>query len=183
MITSGRRSSAPVLQAFCISMANDISNFELLSRKRNGSAAVESALGDLGVDLDRMRRAEPDAAFGNVGLGRLAACLMESMASLGIPARGYGIRYDHGLFRQVIRDGWQMEFAENCLSFGNPWEFARPEFTYDIHYGGRVETATKGRRLQQVWGPDETVEAGGLGKPGGGWGRRPRHTPRPWVGP
>src|SRR5205085_9874842 len=73
---------------------------------------VKAALGDLGVDLDRMRRAEPDAALGNGGLGRLAACLMESMASLGIPARGYGIRYDHGLFRQVIRDGWQMEFAE-----------------------------------------------------------------------
>src|SRR2546423_11922544 len=285
MITSGRRSSAPVLQAFFISMANDISNFELLSRKRNGSAAVESALpapiadapaneadidafkasvlakltltigkdggaatprdwfvatalalrdrvihrwlavnrathaegrkrvyylslefligrlfadvvenlrmteivkaalGDLGVDLDRMRRAEPDAALGNGGLGRLAACLMESMASLGIPARGYGIRYDHGLFRQGIRDGWQLEFAENWLSFGNPWGFAPPEFTYDIHYGGPARTATKGRRLQQVWGPDETVEAGGLGKPGGGWGRRPRHTPRPWVGP
>src|SRR2546423_1845624 len=173
MITSGRRSSAPVLQAFCISMANDISNFELLSRKRNGSAAVESALGDLGVDLDRMRRAEPDAAFGNVGLGRLAACLMESMASLGIPARGYGIRYDHGLFRQVIRDGWQMEFAENCLSFGNPWEFARPEFTYDIHYGGRVETVTKGRRRQQVWVPEETIEAVAYDTPVVGW--RARH--------
>src|SRR5204862_363244 len=99
---------------------------------------VKAALGDLGVDLDRMRRAEPDAALGNGGLGRLAACMMESMAGLDIPARGYGIRYDHGLFRQVIRDGWQMEFAENWLSFGNPWEFARPEFTYDIHYGGRV---------------------------------------------
>src|SRR5690242_1625828 len=92
---------------------------------------VKGALGDLGVDLDGMRRAEPDAALGNGGLGRLAACLMESMASLGVPARGYGIRYDHGLFRQVIRDGWQLEFAENWLSFGNPWEFARPEFTYD----------------------------------------------------
>ena len=134
---------------------------------------VKAALGDLGVDLDKMRRAEPDAALGNGGLGRLAACLMESMASLGIPARGYGIRYDHGLFRQVIRDGWQMEFAENWLSFGNPWEFARPEFTYDIHYGGRVETATKGRRLQQVWVPDETVEAVAYDTPVVGW--RGRH--------
>src|SRR5438067_290401 len=134
---------------------------------------VKAALGDLGVDLDRMRRAEPDAALGNGGLGRLAACLMESMASLGIPARGYGIRYDHGLFRQVIRDGWQMEFAENWLSFGNPWEFARPEFTYDIHYGGRVETATKSRRLQQVWVPDETVEAVAYDTPVVGW--RGRH--------
>src|SRR5436305_8888276 len=134
---------------------------------------VKAALGDLGVDLDRMRRAEPDAALGNGGLGRLAACLMESMASLGIPARGYGIRYDHGLFRQVIRDGWQLEFAEDWLSFGNPWEFARPEFTYDIHYGGRVETATKSRRLQQVWVPDETVEAVAYDTPVVGW--RGRH--------
>src|SRR6266576_4863018 len=134
---------------------------------------VKAALVDLGVDLDKMRRAEPDAALGNGGLGRLAACLMESMASLGIPARGYGIRYDHGLFRQVIRDGWQMEFAENWLSFGNLWEFARPEFTYDIHYGGRVETATKGRRLQQVWVPDETVEAVAYDTPVVGW--RGRH--------
>ena len=130
---------------------------------------VKAALGDLGVDLDKMRRAEPDAALGNGGLGRLAACLMESMASLGIPARGYGIRYDHGLFRQVIRDGWQMEFAENWLSFGNPWEFARPEFTYDIHFGGRVETATKGRRRQQIWIPDETVEAVAYDTPVVGW--------------
>jgi len=134
---------------------------------------VKAALGDLGVDLDRMRRAEPDAALGNGGLGRLAACLMESMASLGIPARGYGIRYDHGLFRQVIRDGWQMEFAENWLSFGNPWEFARPEFTYDIHYGGRVETVTKGRRRQQVWVPDETISAVAYDTPVVGW--RGRH--------
>jgi len=134
---------------------------------------VKAALGDLGVDIDRMRRAEPDAALGNGGLGRLAACLMESMASLGIPARGYGIRYDHGLFRQVIRDGWQMEFAENWLSFGNPWEFARPEFTYDIHYGGRVETVAKGRRRYQQWIPDETIEAVAYDTPVVGW--RGRH--------
>src|SRR5215813_10251684 len=83
------------------------------------------ALGDLGVDLNRLRAVEPDAALGHGGLGRLAACFLESMASLGIPAYGYGIRYDHGLFRQVIRDGWQQEYPEEWLSFGNPWEFAR----------------------------------------------------------
>src|SRR5215468_7170082 len=121
---------------------------------------MRAALGDLGVDLDRMRRAEPDAALGNGGLGRLAACLMESMASLGIPACGYGIRYDHGLFRQVIRDGWQQEYAEDWLSFGNPWEFARPEVVYDVHYGGRVEMiGERGRRPRPVWQPEETIEA------------------------
>ena len=119
---------------------------------------VTAALGDLGVDLERMRRAEPDAALGNGGLGRLAACLMESMASLGIPASGYGIRYDHGLFRQVIRDGWQQEYAEDWLSFGNPWEFARPEVVYDIAYGGRVETVpTPSGRPRPVWHAEETI--------------------------
>jgi glycogen phosphorylase len=135
---------------------------------------VTAALGDLGIDLDRMRRAEPDAALGNGGLGRLAACLMESMASLGIPAIGYGIRYDHGLFRQVIRDGWQQEYAEDWLSFGNPWEFARPEVVYDIAYGGRVETVvTPSGRRRPVWQPEETIEAVAYDTPVVGW--RGRH--------
>ena len=82
---------------------------------------VRRALGDLGVDYDRMRLVEPDAALGNGGLGRLASCFMESMASLGLPTWGYGIRYDHGLFRQIIKDGWQQEYPEEWLSFSNPW--------------------------------------------------------------
>jgi glycogen phosphorylase len=138
---------------------------------------VRAALGDLGVDLDRMRRAEPDAALGNGGLGRLAACLMESMASLAIPACGYGIRYNHGLFRQVIRDGWQQEYPEDWLSFGNPWEFARPEVVYDVQYGGWVETVTSGsgrrRRQHPVWRPAETIEAVAYDTPVVGW--RGRH--------
>ncbi|HTV88395.1 MAG TPA: glycogen/starch/alpha-glucan phosphorylase [Stellaceae bacterium] len=141
------------------------------------SETVRAALGDLGVDLDRMRRAEPDAALGNGGLGRLAACLMESMASLGVPATGYGIRYDHGLFRQVIRDGWQQEYPEDWLSFGNPWEFARPEIVYDVQYGGAVETVTlqtgRRRRQHRVWRPAETIEAVPYDTPVVGW--RGRH--------
>src|SRR5580693_3728657 len=85
---------------------------------------MRSALGELGVDLDRLRQIEPDAALGNGGLGRLAACFMESMATLSIAAHGYGIRYNNGLFRQVIRDGWQHEYPEDWLTFGNPWEVA-----------------------------------------------------------
>jgi glycogen phosphorylase len=135
---------------------------------------VRASLGDLGVDIDRMRRAEPDAALGNGGLGRLAACLMESMASLGVPACGYGIRYDHGLFRQVIRDGWQQEYAEDWLSFGNPWEFARPEVVYDIQYGGRVDMVTIAPgRVRPVWRPEETIEAVAYDTPIVGW--RGRH--------
>src|SRR4051794_6405699 len=142
---------------------------------------VRAALGDLGVDLDRMRRAEPDAALGNGGLGRLAACLMESMASLGIPACGYGIRYDHGLFRQVIRDGVQHEFAEDWLSFGNPWEFARPEVVYDIKYGGRVEMVTgPSGRTRPVWQPEETIQAAAYDTPVVGWRGRPVNPLRLW---
>jgi glycogen phosphorylase len=134
------------------------------------SDLFRAALGDLGVDLKRLRAAEPDAALGNGGLGRLAACFMESMATLGIPAYGYGIRYDHGLFRQVIRDGWQQEYPEEWLSFGNPWEFARPEVNYDINFGGWCETTTLpagGKRT--VWHPAETIEAVAYDTPIVGW--------------
>jgi starch phosphorylase len=128
------------------------------------------ALGDLGVDFERVRFAEPDAALGNGGLGRLAACFLESMASLGIPAYGYGIRYDHGLFRQIIQDGWQFEYPEEWLSFTNPWEFERTEVTYDISYGGWVETVAARRgHTRFVWHPDETIEAVAYDTPIVGW--------------
>jgi len=131
---------------------------------------VHRALGDLGVDFERVRYAEPDAALGNGGLGRLAACFMESMASLGIPAYGYGIRYDNGLFRQIVKDGWQQEYPEEWLSFTNPWEFERPEVTYDINYGGWVETvAGRGRHTRFVWHPEETIEAVAYDTPVVGW--------------
>jgi glucan phosphorylase len=104
------------------------------------AATARAALAELGVDFDRLRVLEPDAALGNGGLGRLAACFMESMATLGIPAHGYGIRYDHGIFRQVLMDGWQNELPEEWLAFGNPWEFERPEVMYTIGFGGDVTT-------------------------------------------
>ncbi|HET9902360.1 MAG TPA: glycogen/starch/alpha-glucan phosphorylase [Xanthobacteraceae bacterium] len=133
-----------------------------------------AALGDLGVDLAGLREAEPDAALGNGGLGRLAACFLESMATLGINACGYGIRYDHGLFRQVLRNGWQQEYPEDWLSFGNPWEFARPEATYDVQFGGWVEQVRReGAPPRFVWHAAEIVEAVAYDTPIVGW--RGRH--------
>ena len=100
---------------------------------------ARQALASLGVDLDTLRECEPDAALGNGGLGRLAACFVDSMSALGIPAYGYGIRYENGLFEQRIKDGWQQEVPEDWLSRGNPWEFAHPDRHYTIRFGGMVE--------------------------------------------
>jgi starch phosphorylase len=130
----------------------------------------DAALGDLGVGLDELRKCEPDAALGNGGLGRLAACFMESMATLDIPAVGYGIRYDFGLFRQIIAQGWQQEYPDEWLGFGNPWELQRPEVVYQVQFGGSVEqiTAPRGRQ-SAVWRPAETVQAVAYDTPIVGW--------------
>jgi glycogen phosphorylase len=129
----------------------------------------EMALGDLGVGLDALRQCEPDAALGNGGLGRLAACFMESMATLAIPAMGYGIRYDFGLFRQIINDGWQQEYPDVWLSLGNPWEFQRPEVVYHVHFGGAVEHVDDKGRDRAIWHPGETVQAVAYDTPIVGW--------------
>src|SRR3954471_10811358 len=144
-------------------------------------AEVAEALASLGVDFEQMRQAEPDAALGNGGLGRLAACFMESMASLGIPAFGYGIRYEHGLFRQLVRDGWQHEFPEDWLTFGNPWEYARPEIAHDIGFGGSVEAVPVSEvQTRQVWHPAETLQAVAYDTPVVGWRGAHVNTLRLW---
>src|SRR6201991_130206 len=132
-------------------------------------ALFDAALGDLGVGLSDLRKVEPDAALGNGGLGRLAACFMESMATLGIPAIGYGIRYDFGLFRQIINNGWQQEYPDEWLSFGNPWEFQRPEVVYHVHFGGGVEHVDDKGRDRAIWHPAETVQAVAYDTPIVGW--------------
>ena len=129
----------------------------------------ETALGDIGPGLSELRQAEPDAALGNGGLGRLAACFMESMATLAIPATGYGIRYDLGLFRQIINHGWQQEYPDVWLSRGNPWEFQRPEVSFHVHFGGSVEHVDQNGRDRAVWHPGETVEAVAYDTPIVGW--------------
>ncbi|WP_439578541.1 glycogen/starch/alpha-glucan phosphorylase [Elioraea sp.] len=139
---------------------------------------VNDALAPLGVTFERIRMAEPDAALGNGGLGRLAACFMESMASLGVPAFGYGIRYDHGLFRQVVTNGWQHEYPEDWLALGNPWEFAKPEIAPEIGFGGWVEGSLAEGPC--VWRPDELVHAVAYDTPVVGWRGRSMTTLRLW---
>jgi len=140
-----------------------------------------AALEDLGVGLDDLRKCEPDAALGNGGLGRLAACFMESMSTLGIPAFGYGIRYDFGLFKQIISKGWQKEYPDEWLSFGNPWELPRPEIVYHVHFGGHVETVDDGNdRQRAIWHPGETVEAVAYDTPIVGWRGRHVNALRLW---
>ncbi len=153
---------------------DSLSNLGLLDIARQ-------ALTDLGVDLERIRLLEPDAALGNGGLGRLAACFMESMSTLGVAAHGYGIRYEHGLFRQAVVDGWQQEQTENWLDFGNPWEFERAEVIYPIGFGGSVETLiNEAGEQHQIWRPGETVRAVAYDTPVVGWRGSSVNTLRLW---
>ncbi len=142
---------------------------------------VRSALAELGVDLEKLREIEPDAALGNGGLGRLAACFMESMATLSIAAYGYGIRYNHGLFRQAVKDGWQREYPENWLAFGNPWEFERPEVLFHVGFGGTVEQIDGNQDTpRHVWRPSEIVDAVAYDTPVVGWRGQHVNTLRLW---
>ncbi|RUS63683.1 glycogen/starch/alpha-glucan phosphorylase [Pseudorhodobacter sp. E13] len=125
-----------------------------------------------GQDYRDVIEDEPDAALGNGGLGRLAACFMESMATVGCPAYGYGIRYEHGLFRQRFEGGFQVETPEDWLSQPNPWEFARPEAAYTIPFKGHMDGET--------WVPGETVIASAHDMPVVGWQGKWANTLRLW---
>ncbi|MBK9383787.1 MAG: glycogen/starch/alpha-glucan phosphorylase [Planctomycetes bacterium] len=122
--------------------------------------ALREALGSLGKDYDEICAAEEEPGLGNGGLGRLAACFMESLATLDIPAIGYGIRYEFGIFDQELHDGVQVEITDAWLRLGNPWEIARPEIAFDIGFGGTVEhvVGTNGE-LNVVWKPERFVRA------------------------
>ena len=143
---------------------------------------MRAALKSLGVELDVIAALEPDAALGNGGLGRLAACFMESMATVGVPAHGYGIRYANGMFRQEISDGWQVELPENWLDHGNPWEFERRERSFEVGFGGQVESVTSkdGRLERHVWKPVERVLAVAYDTPVVGWRGNRVNTLRLW---
>ena len=113
-------------------LANNLLNLQI-------EDSVRQAVAELGRDLSQLEEEEPEPGLGNGGLGRLAACYLDSMATLGIPAVGYGIRYQYGIFQQQIRDGWQVELTDYWLRYGNPWEIRRPHEAVDVGFGGRTE--------------------------------------------
>ena len=151
-------------------MRDAVSNLEMMEELRG-------ALVELGVGYDLIAELEPDAALGNGGLGRLAACFMESMASVDVPAYGYGIRYVHGLFRQDIREGHQVEFPETWLDHGNPWEFPRREACYEIGFGGHLHFDEEDFCN---WAPTERYTAEAYDTPIVGWQAKRVNTLRLW---
>ena len=108
--------------------------------------AAQEAVARVGQNLSDLLEQEEEPGLGNGGLGRLAACYMDSLATLNVPAIGYGIRYEFGIFDQAIRDGWQVELTDKWLRFGNPWEIVRSEITFDVKFGGRTEHYRDDRR-------------------------------------
>ncbi len=120
---------------------------------------VRKAVAELGQELDDLIRQEEEPGLGNGGLGRLAACYLDSLATLRVPAVGYGIRYEFGIFDQEIRDGWQVEKTDKWLRMGNPWEIRRPEITCEVNFGGRTAHAADGSgRLRVRWEPDKVIK-------------------------
>ena len=152
-------------------LEDNIVNLEL-------SDAAQSALESFGLNYHEVLLDEPDAALGNGGLGRLAACFLESLSSLGCPAYGYGIRYEHGLFRQSFDKGRQIESPEDWLSQPYAWEFDRPEARFTLGFGGKVTQ----RDGKSVWEPDVFVESEAFDIPVIGWQGRWANTLRLWSG-
>ena len=119
---------------------------------------TEQAMKQLGLDLRVLIEQEEEPGLGNGGLGRLAACFMDSLATLDIPAIGYGIRYEYGLFKQQIRDGWQVEATDKWLRLGNPWALERPEDAFEVKMGGHTEKHTDASGRERVeWIPEKLV--------------------------
>ncbi len=133
-------------------LGNNLLNMGLTDR-------VREALKELGLDLDIILELEGEPGLGNGGLGRLAACYMDSLASLNVPAIGYGIRYEFGIFDQEIREGWQVEKTDKWLNLGNPWEICRPEIAYYVNFGGRTEKYRDDEGHFRVrWVPDRVIK-------------------------
>jgi starch phosphorylase len=119
---------------------------------------THEALRELGCDLEEVISQEEEPGLGNGGLGRLASCFMDSLASVEVPALGYGIRYEFGIFDQVIRNGWQEEITDKWLRLGNPWEIARPDIAYSVKFGGHTEILRDQQGTFRVWVPDTEIK-------------------------
>ena len=120
---------------------------------------TRQALSEFGLDLDQVIEQEEEPGLGNGGLGRLAACFLDSLASLEVPAVGYGIRYEFGIFEQAIKNGWQIEITDKWLRFGNPWEIVRPEIYYEVKFGGHTEAGRDEHGRYRVrWLPGTEVK-------------------------
>ena len=133
-------------------LANNLLNLGIMDQTRE-------AMTELGVNLDDLFEQEEEPGLGNGGLGRLASCYLDSLASVEIPAIGYGIRYEFGIFDQIIRDGWQVEITDKWLRYGNPWEIMRPELAFDVPLGGRTENWTDEQGRHRVrWVPETVVK-------------------------
>ena len=141
---------------------------------------LKAGMSSLGRDLENAVEMETDAALGNGGLGRLAACFLDSMASMDIPAVGYGIRYEYGMFRQTIEHGQQVENPDNWLRYGNVWEFQRPEATYIIKFYGKVVKYETSHGFETKWADAEVVVAMPYDVPVPGYGTQTVNSLRLW---
>lgn len=142
--------------------------------------AVKEALDELGFDLNLIENQEPDAALGNGGLGRLAACFLDSLATLGYPAYGCGIRYRYGMFKQAIKDGYQIELPDDWLKDGNPFEIKRPEYAVEVKFGGYVRVENRDGRNYFIQDGYQTVRAVPYDVPVVGYGNNVVNTLRIW---
>ncbi len=143
---------------------------------------MRAVLADLGYNMEDLAEMEWDAGLGNGGLGRLAACFMDSMATLELPAYGYGIRYEYGIFFQRMIDGFQYETPDNWLRYGNPWEFARPEFLYPVHFHGKVRQYIDDEgKLRCDWADAEMVMAMAYDTPIPGYRNHTVNNMRLWA--
>ncbi|PSB68114.1 glycogen phosphorylase [filamentous cyanobacterium CCP1] len=143
---------------------------------------VKQAVDELGLNFEELLEQEEEPGLGNGGLGRLAACFLDSLATLEIPAMGYGIRYEFGIFDQEIRDGWQIERPDNWLRFGNPWEIARPDYMVEVKFGGHTESYTDAKGQYRVrWMPRITVYGTPYDIPVPGYGCNTVNTLRLWA--
>lgn len=152
----------------------------IINLGKEAEIAFRDAISELGYNLEELRDLEVDAGLGNGGLGRLAACFIDSLASMDLPCFGYGIRYDYGIFRQDIDNGFQVEHPDDWLRYGNPWEIERPEISIPVKFGGRVQATEEKGHTSYKWIDAEPVIGVAFDTPILGYGGRTVNTLRLW---